>query len=348
MGYPSIIPVKQNTQQDFAGALMEWYQLHRRDLPWRRTSDPYAIWLSEVMLQQTRVETVIPFYERFRARFPDIAALAAAPEQDLLSAWAGLGYYSRVRNMQRAARRMVAAREFPSAYEDLRALPGIGDYTAAAIASIAFGEPQAALDGNVMRVLARITNDAGDIRSTITRNRLRREASARLDPSDPSTFNQAMMELGAVICTPSDPKCLLCPVQQFCEAKEAGRERELPVKSRSGDRKLAEVTLLVIQRRSRLLLWQRPADSKRLAGFWELPEPALLPAAKLLETVGEFRHVITNTSYTFTVRMAQVQGDPSGFEWLPGDQFHLKPLSTTARKALHMLQRRSEFTNISQ
>lgn len=318
---------------------MEWYRHHRRDLPWRKTSDPYAIWLSEVMLQQTRVETVIPYYDRFRTRFPDILALAAAPEQELLSAWAGLGYYSRVRNMQRAAKRMVAASGFPKRYEGLRELPGIGDYTAAAIASIAFGEPHAVLDGNVMRVVARLTNDAGDIRSSVTRARLKQEAGARLDPGDPSTFNQAMMELGAVICTPADPKCRLCPVRQFCAAKEAGRERELPVKSRPGERKLAQVTLLVVERRSSFLLWQRPPDSRRLAGFWELPEPALLKTAEVIESVGEFRHSITNTSYTFEVRRARVAGKPRGFEWIAGDRLHLYPLSTTARKALGLARR---------
>jgi A/G-specific adenine glycosylase len=316
---------------------MEWYRHHRRDLPWRRTSDPYAIWVSEVMLQQTRVETVIPYYERFRARFPDIVALAAAPEQDLLSAWAGLGYYSRVRNMQRAAKRMVAANGFPSEYVGLRALPGIGDYTAAAIASIAFGEPQAVLDGNVMRVLARVTNDAGDIRSTVTRARLRQEASARLDPADPSTFNQAIMELGAMLCTPTDPKCLLCPVQRFCGAREAGRERDLPVKSRPGDRKVAEVTLLIVERGAGLLLYQRPPDSKRLAGFWELPEAAMVPGAELLERVGEFRHGITNTSYTFSVRRARVGSKPPGFKWVAAGKLDSHPLSTTARKALALL-----------
>jgi A/G-specific adenine glycosylase len=318
---------------------MEWYRRHRRDLPWRRTADPYAVWVSEIMLQQTRVETVIPYYHRFLERFPDIGALAAAPEQELLAAWAGLGYYSRVRNMQRAARRMVEGGGFPGEYEAIRLLPGIGDYTAAALASIAFGKPYAVLDGNVARVMARVTNDAGDIRAAPVRLRLRRAASEFLDPVEPGTFNQALMELGATLCTPAEPKCLVCPVRTFCEARQQGRERELPVRPRPGERRVERVTLLIVERGGSVLLWRRPDGSARLAGFWELPEAGLLPAAELLESIGEFRHGITNTSYTFRVWRARIARKPRGPVWMRWNELAGIPLSTTARKALALFSK---------
>lgn len=342
VGYSSIIGGKRKTVASpgragsFAQALEQWYRRHRRDLPWRRTTDPYAIWVSEIMLQQTRVETVIPYYKRFLARFPDIHTLAAAPEQELLTHWAGLGYYSRVRNMRRAAQAMVDGGGFPRDYDAIRALPGIGDYTAAAVASIAFGLPYAVLDGNVMRVMARVSDDPGDIRSSKTRRRLLDGATARLDPADPGLFNQAVMELGASLCAPVNPKCMLCPVASFCEARREGRERELPVKSRPGERRTASVTLLAIQKDSRMLLWQRGPGSRRLSGFWELPEPHMLAAAEVIETVGQFRHGITDTSYTITVKRASVHRKPRGFEWAIPD---FLPLSTTARKALRLLNR---------
>ncbi len=318
--------------------LLEWYRRHCRDLPWRRTMDPYAIWVSEVMLQQTRVEAVIPYYARFLSRFPDIRTLAAASEQDVLAAWAGLGYYSRVRNMQRAAQQMVEAGGMPSEYTALRALAGVGDYTAAAVASIAFGQPYAAVDGNVIRVLARVTNDAGDTRSSVTRGRLEKAAAARLDSARPGMFNQAMMELGATLCTPKNPRCLLCPVQDFCGARRAGCERQLPVKSRPGERNRKTVTLLIITGNAGILLWQRSSASVRLAGFWELPEHAMLPSAKLLENIGEFKHTITSTDYTYCVRRANISRKPQAFKWTNMERLHEIPLSTTSRKALACLK----------
>src|SRR5579872_3965323 len=187
--------------------LVNWYLRNRRDLPWRRTSDPYRIWVSEVMLQQTRAQAVIPYYEKFLARFPDAASLAAADEAEVLALWSGLGYYSRARNLQRAARRISAAGVFPRDYDSIRALDGVGDYTAAAVASIAFGLPHAVLDGNVMRVLARLDNDAADISAASTRARLRARAQELLDGRRPGIFNQALMELGATICVPKTPQC---------------------------------------------------------------------------------------------------------------------------------------------
>lgn len=313
---------------------MEWYRAHRRDLPWRNTTDPYAIWVSEVMLQQTRVQTVIPYYHRFLARFPNIEALARAGEPDVLAAWAGLGYYSRVRNMRKAARGMVENGGFPPDYGGLRNLPGIGDYTAAAVSSIAFGEPRAAVDGNVARVVSRITNDAGDIRAVVTRTRFMEAVRVLLDRRDPGTFNQAMMELGATVCVPAQPRCLLCPVASFCEARKLGRERELPVNSRPGERRTEDVTLLIVERGRFILLRERPADSVRLAGFWELPDKTDLPTAKLIGCIGEFRHSITDTDYRFCVWRARVSKRPGGWEWVAAEDLGSRPVSTTSRKAL--------------
>src|SRR5580700_932140 len=197
--------------------LLAWYGKHKRDLPWRRTEDPYRIWISEIMLQQTRVAAVIPYYERFLALFPDVSALASAPEQDLLAAWAGLGYYSRARNLQKAARAIVELAQFPTDYAALRDLPGVGDYTAAAVASIAFGMPHAALDGNVLRVLSRVAAERGDIKSQVVRRRLGALADTLLDRRRPGEFNQAMMELGATVCLPKQPMCVRCPIQLHCQ-----------------------------------------------------------------------------------------------------------------------------------
>src|SRR3984885_2087066 len=187
--------------------LLEWYRKHKRDLPWRRTQDPYRIWISEVMLQQTRVAAVIPYYERFLTLFPNASALASAAEQNLLAAWAGLGYYSRARNLQKAARAIVELPRFPKDYAALRQLPGVGDYTAAAVASIAFGAPHAVLEGNVLRVLSRLVAERGDIKSQVVRRSLGALAETLLDRRRPGEFNQALMELGATVCLPKQPLC---------------------------------------------------------------------------------------------------------------------------------------------
>ena len=202
--------------------MLEWYEHNRRDLPWRRTRDPYRILVSEIMLQQTRAEVVIPYYQRFLKRFPDAGTLAQAKEADVLACWSGLGYYSRARNLQAAARAITATEGFPRDYASLRALPGVGPYTAAAVSSIAFDQPCAVLDGNVLRVLARITNDSSDIASARTRAGFQRVADGLLAPECPGEFNQAMMELGATICLPRVPTCSFCPVAEFCEARKAG------------------------------------------------------------------------------------------------------------------------------
>jgi len=318
----------------FRRALLDWYEEHRRDLPWRRTRDPYRIWLSEVMLQQTRVAAVIPYYKRFLERFSAVDALADAHEQEVLAAWSGLGYYSRARNLHRAAKQIRGAGGFPSEYQAIRELPGVGDYTAAAIASIAFDLPHPVLDGNVLRVLSRVGAEQGDIRSPRTRNRLAEEAGRLLDENRPGDFNQALMELGATVCVPKQPQCLLCPVTRHCEARQQGLQHELPIQSKRGTTARVAIELLIIERRGNLLLRQRPPESKRLAGFWELPEAAQIPTARIAGKIGAFRHTIVNTSYDISVLGAKLSQLPAGFTWIDSQSLSTMPLSTTAKKAL--------------
>jgi A/G-specific adenine glycosylase len=217
---------------EFRRQLLGWFRQYRRDLPWRRTKDPYRIWLSEIMLQQTRVAAVIPYYERFLDRFPDIYALATAPQEEVLRLWSGLGYYSRARNLQRAAQEIVTKHGgvFPRDEKDALELPGIGSYTAAAILSIAYGARYAVLDGNVARVLARIFAVRGDLRDAKRWQSLQKSADGLLDPKSSGDWNQAMMDLGATLCTPQSPQCLLCPVTKFCQARKLGIAESLPAK----------------------------------------------------------------------------------------------------------------------
>jgi A/G-specific adenine glycosylase len=320
--------------RSIAARLLAWYDAGHRDLPWRRNSDPYRIWISEVMLQQTRAEAVIPYYERFLQRFPDAAVLARAPLNDVLACWSGLGYYSRARNLHKTASLVAAG--FPRSYTELRQLAGVGDYTAAAIASIAFDLPHAVLDGNVMRVIARVTNDAADIASGRTRSRFREIAQGWLDRRRAGAFNQALMELGATVCLPRAPRCPMCPLSGVCRGRQEGRAAELPVKLRQLKPVEIAETLLVIARRQRVLMWQRPADSKRLAGFWELPSPGQVPRIQAPMAIGTFRHTITHHHYQITVQTGAVRSAVRPLHWIPIVTLKELPLSTTARKALKL------------
>jgi A/G-specific adenine glycosylase len=318
-----------------AAALIDWYARGHRDLPWRRTEDPYRIWVSEIMLQQTRAQAVIPYYERFLARFPTVEALAASREEEVLALWSGLGYYSRARNLRKAAIAIREAGGFPRAFEAIRALAGVGDYTAAAVASIAFGLPHAVVDGNVLRVVARMEDDASDIGAGGTRERFREVAQGWLDTRRPGAFNQALMELGATVCLPRNPMCLVCPVAGLCKARESGRAGQLPVKLRKQEPVRIEGELLVVERGGRVLLRQREASASRMAGFWDLPSPEDLPGAKAGEVVGEIRHTITHHRYRLAVRRARVVGKVGEeFRWFRAEELEGIPLSTMARKAL--------------
>lgn len=314
--------------------LLSWFEKNKRDLPWRRTRDPYRIWVSEIMLQQTRVAAVIPYYERFLARFPDPAALAAAPEQELLAAWAGLGYYSRARNLQRAARQVIEQGGFPRDHSSLLSLAGIGEYTAAAVASIAFALPHAVVDGNVRRVLARFSAERGNIDSAVVRKRMRAMADLLLDRDRPGEYNQALMELGATVCLPKQPKCTLCPLRQQCRARQDGVASELPLGSGRVRPNEIHKQLVLITQRDKLLLRQRPAESRRMAGFWELPELEQLRCVGVAGPIGQVRHTIVNTNYTFDVYRGSIRRRPRGFQWVDRARITQIPLSTAAKKAL--------------
>ncbi|HEY7302507.1 MAG TPA: A/G-specific adenine glycosylase [Bryobacteraceae bacterium] len=325
--------------QQFRRDLLAWFDGSQRDLPWRRTRDPYSIWISEIMLQQTRVTAVLPFYERFLGRFPDFRRLAAAPESELLACWAGLGYYHRARNLQKAAIRMRELDGFPDTYDEIRKLPGTGDYTAAAVASIAFDLPRAAVDGNVLRVASRIFDDGTSTSTASGRKHFRALATLLLDTSRPGAFNQAMMELGATVCLPRKPQCLICPVEQFCEACRNGTQEQRPVRA-AGIKSVEEDRVVFwIAEAGKILAWQRPPQSKLMAGFWELPERAQLPSASVGRTLGMFQHGITFHSYRFEVQEAAAPADLGPCEWVSIDALASMPLSTVMRKAKRIADR---------
>ncbi len=252
--------------------LLAHYDRTKRDLPWRRTQDPYAIWISEVMLQQTRVETVRERWTRFLRRFPDLATLARAREQSVLKEWEGLGYYSRARNLRKAARALVASgqEQLPDTEAALRALPGFGAYTAAAVASIAYGRPVAVVDGNVMRVLTRFLEERGDSTKAAARRTVARAAQQLLAPRRPGDWNQAVMELGATLCTPRKPKCLACPLRVDCAGHAAGDPEAMPVKPARKATPHYDIAAGLVWREGRLLIARRPADGL-LGGLWEFP-----------------------------------------------------------------------------
>ena len=333
-------PVFQPSElEQFRRDLLAWFHVHQRDLPWRRTRDPYAIWVSEIMLQQTRVSAVIPYYERFVARFPDFQALAAASEHDLLAHWAGLGYYYRARNMQKAGQLMCTAGSFPSTHEGILSLPGIGDYTAAAVLSIAFDLPYAVLDGNVMRVLSRLFADSTDIASGTGRKHFSQLASEVLDRQNPGPFNQAMMELGATVCTPKNPQCLLCPAAGVCRARAQGTQDALPVKTAKLKSVTEERWVFWMEEDGQLLVWQRRPDSRLMPGFWELPEAAQLPQAIPVKKLGSFRHTITFHDYRFQVWSALVPSEVAECQWIPLRDLGRMPVSTVLKKARRAVEK---------
>ena len=268
--------------------LLGWFGEHARILPWREQPQPYRVWVSEIMLQQTRVEAVKPFFERFTQALPDVRSLAECPEDKLLKLWEGLGYYNRVRNMQLAAQTIVEEYDgiLPASYEKLLSLKGIGSYTAGAIASIAYDIPVPAVDGNVLRVVTRITEDDGDIMQQSVKKRIESKLQEIMPGEYPGDFNQALMELGAVVCVPNgEPKCDVCPVAFCCGARAHGTIDRFPVKAQKKDRKLEDRTVLVIQDGEKTAIRRRPPRGL-LAGLYELPNlKGHLSEEKVLETV---------------------------------------------------------------
>jgi A/G-specific adenine glycosylase len=256
----------------FSQKILDWYSRNRRDLPWRGQPDPYAVWVSEIMLQQTRVETVIPYYERWMKRFPGVRELAASSEQDVLSQWEGLGYYSRARNLYKAAVLVVENHggEIPRDLNGLRKLPGIGRYTAGAIASMAFGMDSAALDGNIRRVYSRVFNVAEPADSSTGVKILWELAEKLLPKGRAGDYNQALMDLGATICLPHNPACLLCPIKGLCKARALGLQEQRPVMNPKLKVPHFIVTAAVIRRKSKILLAKRPSKGL-LGGMWEFP-----------------------------------------------------------------------------
>ncbi len=260
----------------FRRRLLAWFRRRRRNLPWRRTRDPYRIWISEVMLQQTRVTTVLAYYRRFLRRFPSVQALARAPLEAVLRAWSGLGYYDRARNLHRAAKELLRRHngKFPRDLDSAQALPGVGRYTAAAVLSIAYGTPLAVLDGNVARVLARLGAVRGELRTPARWRRLEQAAQQLLAPASPGQWNQAMMELGATVCTPRTPRCGECPVAAWCRARQLGQVERFPAKRRRPSRR--QVTLaaaVVVDSRGCTLLLrpEHPQACRFFADLWQFP-----------------------------------------------------------------------------
>jgi A/G-specific adenine glycosylase len=269
----------------FASRLLSWFALHgRRDLPWQSDPTPYRVWVSEIMLQQTRVDTVIAYYERFMHRFPTLEALAMAPLDDVLKAWEGLGYYARARNLHAAARLIHEQLDgrLPRSTENLQHLPGVGRYTAAAVASIAFGQDALALDGNLRRVMCRIFALDDDPGRPNTQRRLEALGLAMIPPGRAGDFNQALMDLGALVCTPSRPRCLICPLMNLCQAQREGIQEELPIRATRSHRPHRDVTAAIISDgQDRFLITRRPLDGL-LGGLWEFPGGKRRPGEQLV------------------------------------------------------------------
>lgn len=346
--------------------LLPWFAKNKRELPWRaEPRKPYHVWISEIMLQQTRVETVIPFFRRFLARFPDPAAIAAASRQDVLKLWEGLGYYSRARQIHKAAQILVRdhAGKLPDDPVQLAALPGMGPYTTAAIASLAFGHPLAALDGNVIRVLARLVALSDDIGRPATRRKLQRLADGLLFNDKAGATNEAWMELGALVCTPRNPRCAVCPLQQACRAAKLKTPETFPRKKKKMKVPHKVVgAAVILNARNQILIARRNPEGGLLAGLWEFPGGKQAPgetmrqciARELQEEMGiEIEvgpHLVTvHHAYThFTIELhahfARIKSgrprhlDCAGHAWVTRNQFDPYPFSKADHGIIHALR----------
>ncbi len=326
------------------GAILPWYQLHKRPLPWREDKEPYHIWLSEIMLQQTRVEAVRSYYTRFLEALPTIEALAAADEEQLLKLWEGLGYYSRVRNLQKAAKCILQQHGgvFPEVHKDVLALPGIGAYTAGAICSIAFNQPTPAVDGNVLRVISRLTADVTPIDLPTYKQQVQ-ESLAAVYPAQAGDFTQALMELGATVCGPNrEPECESCPCKDFCLGFQRGTAKELPVKLPKKGRRTEEKTVFLFCAEGRYALLKRP-EKGLLAGLWQFPEvsgllalPQAMEAAanmhikvRDVRRMAEKNHIFTHIEWK--MRGYYLDAEAGGdFVWLTVDEIEASTALPTA------------------
>lgn len=339
-----------------ASLLLTWYDRHARVLPWRGIHDPYRTWISETMLQQTRVETVLGYYARFLARFPTVADLAAAPEDEVLKMWEGLGYYSRARNLHAGAKQVMDAfgGEIPSTAEALRNIRGIGPYTAGAIASIAFDQPVPAVDGNVIRVVSRLKGIRENVGIPSVRRELEREATALVPQERPGDFNQAMMDLGATVCTPGTPSCERCPLAALCDAFSAGDADELPVLPRKNPPKVIDYAVCLIFSGDRVLMRQR--TEALLRGLWVFPMLEGTPACRQLpkevkrlthlsvrsvEDAGQAKHVFTHQIWQmqlFTMRTDEVAEALAGYAFVPVDELSALAIPSAMKAAVQAVQ----------
>lgn len=303
----------------FSTTLLNWFALNGRDLPWRHTKDAYAIWLSEVILQQTRIQQGMDYWLRFVRRWPRVEDLAAASEDEVLREWQGLGYYSRARNLHAAAQQIAANGSFPNTLDGIKKLKGVGDYTAAAIGSIAFGLPAAVVDGNVYRVLARHYGIDTPINTTQGKRLFTELAQSLLPVDQPASFNQAMMDFGAIQCTPTSPKCVLCPLQESCEAFRSGRVGELPVKEKKLTIQTRRFTYMYIRCQGKTAIRKRAAGDI-WQGLWEpvlAEECGMLAGAKLLRK--DVKHVLTHRILLADFYLLETEAFPDlpeGYIWI--------------------------------
>ena len=337
--------MERSVLENLPAVLPGWYQANKRDLPWRQTRDPYAVWLSEIMLQQTRVEAVRGYYRRFLEALPTISSLAQADDQLLLKLWEGLGYYSRVRNLKKAAQMIVGQHggRFPGEYSQVLALPGIGEYTAGAICSIVFGQKTAAVDGNVLRVVSRLWADETPIDRPEFKKKVKRELEA-VYPEEAGEFTQALMELGATVCGPNRaPGCESCPCKDFCRGRKMGIAEHLPVKQAKKGRRTEEKTVFILRCDGQYALCKRP-DTGLLAGMWQFPEiDGIYETAEAVERLKlpvtevyrqlDKRHIFTHIEWKMRGIFLEIREKTDTFQWFSAQEVaHFAALPTAYRQ----------------
>ncbi|MFG6495943.1 A/G-specific adenine glycosylase [Fictibacillus sp. UD] len=362
----SLFSLDASYVKQFQDHLLTWYNDNKRSLPWRENQDPYRVWVSEIMLQQTRVDTVIPYFERFTELFPTLQDLAYADEEKVLKAWEGLGYYSRVRNLQTAVKEVCESYggKVPNTPKEIAGLKGVGPYTAGAVLSIAYGVPEPAVDGNVMRVLSRILLIEEDISKPKTRVTFEKAVRELISHEDPSSFNQGLMELGAIVCTPKSPACLLCPMRELCRGFESGRQRELPVKlGKTKVRKAKMIAGVLVNDDGRLLIHKRPAEGL-LANMWEFPNTEYVGENKKAEIsalesyveeqlnyevtaeekAGYIEHVFSHLKWEIQIWQGKVKCReedrtlPADWKWVSVDELDAYPFPVSHQKIIRLIK----------